>query len=121
MPPFFQFRKTSNEVTGASRASVAADLDRYHDEIDPRSTPNGLNLVPTKIVDGNAVRNATAGEIAGFQALTDADDKDSTRTDLKSRVTRSTSIDAMLETIATSSGQTIATVRTTYNNAVDTN
>lgn len=119
--PFFAFRKTSNQIVGASIASRSGELDRYHDEFQPATAPDGLDMATPKIRDGTALRNATAGEIAGFGAFETADNTAGRRAALKRRVTRDTSIDSMLQTIATSSGTPISTVRTTYASAVDTN
>lgn len=79
----FLFRVNGGEVLG-----ISVDPNTYSDLADPfldsvvnPSTPDGENLVPTKIWDLTNVRNATAPEIANFVVAADADQVESDKQD----------------------------------------
>lgn len=69
MTHYYLYRKNGGQVLGCSvdpAAYLNANTDYLGVLINP-PTPNGPELVPTKIHDDGAVRNATPAEIANFE------------------------------------------------------
>ena len=71
----FLYRVRSGEVEGVSVDSSAwlSTAPEYAVVLNP-PTPDGADLAIPKIYTGTVLRNATAGEIAGFQAAQDLDE-----------------------------------------------
>jgi len=71
----YLYRINGGEIQAVKTTTHTGFNAAYFQTYEPATTPDGEDLVPAKIRDGTALRNATAGEITTFGTSETADDK----------------------------------------------